>query len=396
MWRDGVRTSFADLFDQALLAVRGRRSRSLLTAAGIGLGIAATVATLGISASAAGAITGRFDAAQATAVSARINDPQTRPAPHALDVLRRLDGVTDAGLTCAGIDDGQLTNMPSTVSPDGGNRVAVHAAEAAALRALQVTPIRGRSFDDGHDLRGDRVALLDIAAAEALNLTPGRADSVVYLNDVPYALAGIYQAPAGAAHLTNAIVLPYRACRDSWVSFGEATVVARTELGAADQVGAALPVALMPEDPDAVTVQVPADLRSFRLGVEGETRALFLGLAAISLVIGALGVSNTTLVSVLERRSEIGLRRAVGASRRAIAGQFLIESSCFGLVGGIGGAVIGIDAISIVCLAKGWLVVIDPLLLFAGPAGGLLVGMLAGVYPARAAAQVAPATILRG
>jgi putative ABC transport system permease protein len=396
MRSDRVRTRVSDVFLQAFHAVLGRRGRSMLTASGIGLGIAATVATVGISASAGEAISGRFNAAQATAVSARFNDTQVRPEPGAVDELRQVNGVSEAGLTCTGTEDGRLSNVPTTISAEGGEPVAVVAAQPAALRALQVSTTRGRTFDDGHDLRGDRVAILDSSAAEALNLTPGRVDPVVYLDDVPYAVLGVYQAPTGAAELTNAIVLPYRACRDSWASFAEATVVARTALGAADQVSVAMPLALIPEDPAAVTVQAPADLRNFRQGVEGETQALFLGLAVVSLVIGALGVSNTTLVSVLERRSEIGLRRAIGASRRAVAGQFLVESSCFGLAGGVGGAIIGVDVISVVCLLKGWLVVVDPLLLLAGPAGGLVVGMLAGVYPAWAAARVAPAATLRG
>ncbi|MEU5780235.1 ABC transporter permease [Micromonospora lupini] len=390
-----IRTAPDDLFLQALRAVLGRRARSALTAAGIGLGIAATVATVGISASAAGAISGRFDAAQATAVLGRYNDVQVRPEPRAVDELRGLNGVVEAGLTCAGTDEGRLSNIPTRLDAEEGGRVAVYAAEPNALRALGVVLLQGRFFDDGHDLRGDRVALVDEVAAEALNLGATRPDPIVYFDDVPYAVVGVYEAPPGAAQLTNAIVLPYRACRDRWTSFAESTVVARTALGAADQVGSAMSLALVPEDPAAVTIQTPADLRSFRGGVEQETRALFLGLAAVSLVIGALGVSNTTLVSVLERRAEIGLRRAIGASRLAVAGQFLVESSCLGIVGGLGGAVIGIDVVSVVCLMKGWLVVIDPLLLVVGPVGGLVVGVLAGAYPAWAAARVAPATTLR-
>lgn len=151
----------------------------MLTAAGIGLGIAATVATVGISASAAEAISGRFDAAQATAVSARFNDAQVRPEPGAVDEFRQVNGVTEAGLTCTSTEDGRLSNVSTTISAKGGQQVTMVAAQPAALRALQVFVSRGRVFDDGHDLRGDRVAILDSSAAEALNLTPGDRKSVV-------------------------------------------------------------------------------------------------------------------------------------------------------------------------------------------------------------------------
>jgi putative ABC transport system permease protein len=144
--------------------------------------------------------------------------------------------------------------------------------------------------------------MLDTAAAEALGISDLAAGPMVYLGDDPYAVVGIYQAPAGEAQITNAMVVPYRACEDGWSNFAEATVAIRTDLGAADEVGALAALALEPTAPQSVKTLVPADLRTFRVGVERDTQSLFFGLAAVSLIIGALGISNTTLVSVLERR----------------------------------------------------------------------------------------------
>lgn len=392
----GGRTAITDVLGQAVGAILGRRLRSAFTAAGIGLGVAATVATVGISSSAAGAISDRFDAVAATTVTARYRDAAVRPDPATVHRLHQVNGVVDAGVSCATGQDSRLAATAADIADGGGERVDVLAAQPGALRAAGVELLAGRMFDDGHDERGDRVAIIDSVAARALRISdPGRSP-LIYVDDQRYALIGVYQAPVGQPQFTNAVVLPYAACRHGWAEFTESTVTARTDLGAADQVGGAMPLVLAPEDGSAVEVLIPADLRSFRQGVEQETQALFLGLAAVSLIIGALGVSNTMLISVLERRTEIGLRRAVGAGRPAVAGQFLVESALVGLAGGAAGTVIGIDVTSAVCLLQGWLVVLDPTVVFAGPLVGLAVGAVAGVYPAYAATRVLPAATLRG
>lgn len=388
-------TPIADVLLQAAQAVRGRRGRSLLTASGIALGITAAVATVGISASAGGAISERFDAVKATTVTGRYAVTAARPDGAVAGQVTRINGVAATGLFCSSENEELLSGTPARVAGDTAQRVAVASAQTGALNALRVDLVSGRYFDDGHEIRGDRVVLIDTVAARAMSMETLRPDTVLYLADKRYVVIGIYRAPPGEARLTNAAVVPYRACHDKWLTFGETTLVARTALGASEVVGAALPLALAPEDPGAITVEVPADLRSFRRGVESETQALFLGLAAVSLVIGALGVSNTTLVSVLERRSEIGLRRAVGASRLAVAGQFLVESALLGAAGGLIGTFLGVNVITVVTLIRGWIFVLDPWVLAAGPVGGLLVGMLAGAYPAFAAARVAPAETLR-
>jgi putative ABC transport system permease protein len=207
-------------------------------------------------------------------------------------------------------------------------------------------------------------------------------------------VVGFFRAPATDPQLTRAIVLPYSSCMDS--AFNPPEAALRTQLGAADQVGVEAPYALAPGNPQALSVAVPPDLSTFRKGVEADTRALFLGLAAVSLLIGAIGIGNTSYVAVLERRGEIGLRRSVGASRKAIAGQFLVESGALGLVGGILGTVLGVDITAITCLIKGWVVVLDLRLVAVGPLLGLATGMLAGLYPAAIAARLAPVDALRG
>ncbi|MFF8607493.1 ABC transporter permease [Streptomyces sp. NPDC015346] len=416
--RERTGTAFTDIVVQAVHAVLGRRLRSVLTVLGIALGIAAALATTGITASAADAVSGRFDTLKATAVTVRFHNEAARPTAEAAARARRLNGVRAAGLLCAADERPSVSALGPRYDWATPQELRVLAADEGALAALGVTARSGRLPDAGHMARGDAVAVVDTVAAKALGLdalleqTPEAAPSV-HLAGRPFTVIGSFRAPAGDARLTGSVVIPYASCAsdggvlnrpppvaeeggDRQLVFGATEAVLRTELGAAQQVGVEAPLALHPEGPDRLAAIVPADLGTFRGGVESETRALFLGLAGVSLLIGALGVSNTTYVSVVERRSEIGLRRAVGAGRAAVSAQFLVECGLLGLIGGVLGTAVGVDVTAGTALAKGWLVVLDPALTAAGPLLGLAVGMLAGVYPALAASRIAPAETLRG
>ena len=390
------RTAAQDVVAQALWAVRGRPTRSLLTALGVSLGVAATLATLGITASSAAAISDRFDATRATMVTVRYPDTLVRPDQEVIGGVRSLNGVVAAGFMCSATEERRLTTVDSRIADAVGERVNVHAVQPSALEALGVGLVTGRVFDDGHERRGDRVALVDTVAAESLGVIDVANHPLIYLDGEAYTAIGIIRASTGEAGLTAAAVVPYQECRRTPAAYRPTEAVIRTQLGAADQIGGEAPLALRPEDPASLTVLVPPDLRTFRRGVEQETRSLFLALAGVCLFVGAIGVSNTMLVAVLERRSEVGLRRAVGASRRAVAGQFLVESAILGAGGGLLGTVVAIDVTAVVCLYHGWLVVLDPLLVAVTPVAGVVVGMLAGLYPAWVAARIEPATTLRG
>ena len=390
-----ARTALLDVAAQAWAAVTGRPLRSLLTAAGVALGVAAAVATIGVTASAAAAISDRFDAARATEVTLRYPEHLRRPPGEVVAAVRRLNGVEHAGLLCQA-RQGE-TRASAVAGPHTGDRsVRLHriALQPEALAALGATVESGRIFDDGHGARREPVALLDSVAARELGIAEA-AGQIVYLEEMPVSVIGIYRAPRGDARLTAAVAVPYQVCQEDEPSFRPAEVVIRTALGAATQVSVEARLAIHPTGPAELVAVVPPELRTFQRGVEDDTRALFLGLAAVSMLMGALGVFNTTLVSVIERRGEIGLRRAIGASRRAVAGQFLLESGLLGLAGGLAGTIVAIDAVAAVALARSWLIVLPPGLVVAGPVLGVLVGILAGGYPAWVASRVVPADTLR-
>jgi len=150
-----------------------------------------------------------------------------------------------------------------------------------------------------------------------------------------------------------------------------------------------------PQNPEQVVVSRPSDALSARLAVQSSSTSLILGLGAIALLVGGVGIANIMFVSVLERRSEIGLRRALGAARVHIATQFLAEALLLSSIGGIVGVLAGVLATSVYATARGWSVLIPPLSIWAGLAAAVLIGAVAGLYPAMRAARLAPTDALR-
>lgn len=381
---------------EAFQSLRGRSMRTWMTAIGIALGIAATVATVGLSSTSAAAIAERFDATEATQVTISFSNSM-RDAGYAPDLesserVRGINGVANAGIFCA---SGEDLDASRTATQDYVRAVPVFGMEPGAMDAYGFEFTQGASFDAGHVARDDRVAIIDESAARDLGYSSLDGGPMIYLNGEGYALVGIYKAPEGEAKLTGAVIIPPTPCTAADKEYGAAQVFIRTDLGAADKVADTAPTAVFPEGADNLSVSKPSDLRSFRKGVENEMQALLLGLAAVSLVIGAVSVSNTALVSVMERRSEIGLRRAVGAARRAVAMQFVWESTLIGLIGGLFGTVLGVNVTAAVSLFRDWQIVFDPALFAAGPVIGAVVGVVAGVYPAWRASRIPPAVTLR-
>ncbi|WP_335986333.1 ABC transporter permease [Glycomyces sp. MUSA5-2] len=381
---------------EAFQSLRGRSMRTWMTAIGIALGIAATVATVGLSSTSAAAIAERFDATEATQVTVSFSDTMRDagygPTLEAAQRVREINGVADAGIVCGSTDDLAASR---TEAGDYVREVPVFGMEPGAMAAYGFEFTQGAAFDEGHVARGDQVAVIDESAARDLGYTSLEGGPMIYVDGREYALIGVYQAPEGEAKLTGAVVVPPTPCIEADPEYAAGQVFIRTDLGAADKVADTAPTAVFPEGPDNLSVSKPSDLRSFRKGVENEMQALLLGLAAVSLVIGAVSVSNTALVSVMERRSEIGLRRAVGAARRAVAMQFVWESTLIGLIGGLVGTVLGVNVTAFVSLYRDWQIVFDPALFAAGPVIGAVVGIVAGVYPAWRASRIPPAVTLR-
>ncbi|MFH9038846.1 ABC transporter permease [Streptomyces sp. NPDC017966] len=394
---------FRDLWSEALAGVLARPMRSALTTLGTVLGITTLVITIGVSSTAGNQIVGRFDALTATSVTVGVPSVASAdPGPlvdwSGVDAVRRLAGVESV----AAIADSQETagvevRAHHVVAPGEttGQTMAVVAASPTLPAAVRGGMTAGRFLDDGDIARHDRVAVLGDQAARLLGIDSVGNAPAVFLKGQAYTVIGILGGVEREQQLATAVILPPTTAADR-MGLGTVTrVLINTALGAAGQVARQAPIALAPGAEASLTVTAPTDPAEARKGVQGDVNGLFLVLGLVSLVVGAIGIANVTLVTVIERIGEIGLRRALGASRRQVAGQFLVESTTIGLLGGVVGAALGMVVVVIVSAVKEWTPVLDVRLALGAPVAGALVGLLAGLYPSLRASRMEPVDALR-
>lgn len=394
-----------DLFDETLAGVFARPARALLTTLGTVLGLASLVATMGISRTAGDQIVDRFNELQATQVTVRarsaggFGENQRDAAILPWDVEELLDplnGVVASGAVASVPDPGGVRSVPFVDPTANATRIVpVVAASAGFLHAVRGHIASGRMFDEGHIRRADRVVVLGAELAADLGIHDVAAQPGVYVGEELFTVIGIVDDAPRDRGLLGSVVMTSTIAAQRFDVTRPERIVVETDLGAARQVAEQAPVALNPNDPSTISASAPPDPQRSRDGVQNDLNGLFLLLGLISLVVGAIGIANVTLVTVMERTGEIGLRRALGARRRHIAGQILCESAAMGAVGGIIGASAGIITVVAVSAARQWTPVLDPWLPFAAPPAGALVGLVAGFYPSIRAARMEPVDALR-
>jgi ABC-type antimicrobial peptide transport system permease subunit len=405
MKEDRPHLAARDLVEEALASLTARPGRAVLTALGTVLGVAALVATLGLSKTAGNQIVGRFDALAATDITVTPKAAGAGRAGGGGNVLpwdvegriTRLNGVVSAG-TLSDVDlHGDLVRSVPVNDPVAQTefQLPVKTASPGLWAAVRARLATGRLPDAGHSARADRVAVVGSNVAEQLHATRVEDQPAIFLGDKLYTVIGVLESVSRQASLLNSVVIPEGAAQRDFGLEAPGSVQVETRIGAASLIAGQLPLALNPSDPAALKVTAPPEPRRVRAGVQSDLNTLFLLLGAVSLFIGAVGIANVTLVSVLERVGEIGLRRSLGAARRHIAGQFLLESTTLGLVGGILGAAVGTMVVVGVAASRTWTPVLEPWVPLGAPLLGGFVGLLSGIYPSVRAAAMEPVEALR-
>ncbi len=390
-WRDSL--------TEAAAAIGQRPIRTLLTALGTILGVGAFITTAGLAQTARAQVSARFDALAATEVRVQDAAPDgTNPFPDDPDViLEALNGVNHAGVSFVITDDGTLQPRNTATRPTASAQaVPVIAATPGAIDASLPTLTTGRTYDPWHERRGEHVALLGRVAANQLGITRVDNAPVVFIDDTAYTVFGIIDDVRRNPDLLLSITIPTTTATAQFdTRNAERQIIIDTAPGAAQLVGRQAPLALRPQQPERLQALVPPDPKTLRNQVEGDVQSLFYALSGLALLIGAVAITNATLLNIIERRPEIGLRRALGATRNHITRQIALEAALTGTIAGTIGGTIGLSAVTVTALAREWTPTIDPTLLLAAPVLGIVTGTIAGIIPALKASRTPPADTLR-
>jgi putative ABC transport system permease protein len=386
-----------DLAGLASIGLRTRKLRAGLSALGIAIGVAAIVAVLGLAASSSAALLAEIQQLGTnllTVTNGQTLTGDTAKLPEAAPgMIARLPGVTgaqDTG-TVSGVDVYKSPLIPSIET----NALSVDAATLGLPAAAGTSLAQGRYLNAATER--EPVAVLGAAAAQLLGIDRIRPGMRIWAGGQWLYVTGILNHAVLAPEIDSAVLIGFPAA-EQYLHFdghpSEIYVRTVNTPAATTAVDNLLGYQANPENPNQVNVSQPSDALTAQADAKGALDTLFLGLGAIALLVGAIGVANIMVISVLERRSEIGLRRALGATKRQIRIQFLAEAILLSLAGGAAGIIAGAAATAAYAHAKRWAVVIPPDAWAGGLAAALLIGAAAGLLPAIRAARLSPTQAL--
>lgn len=387
-----------DLLRLATVGLRTRKLRAALSVLGISIGIASLVAVLAISETSKADLLARIESLGTNLLTVGPGESflgEEAKLPAAAGGRIRLLGDVESAAAIT-IAEGVTVRRSSYVPPEVTGGIYVAAADPELLGTLEGTTASGRFVDRATERYP--AIVLGSTAAKRLGIR-GVEDLVqVYVAGRLFTVVGILDPLPLVPELDSAALVGYPvAARLFGTGRSPTKVYVRARDGEAQVRGAAalLPSAADPWGPEEVAVSRPSDVLEAKAAAEGSFTSLFLGLGAVALLVGGIGIANVMIISVLERRSEVGLRRALGARRRHIAVQFLGESFVLGIAGGIVGVLLGVGATAIYAAAEGLTLLVPPGAVAGGLAAACLLGALAGLYPAMRASRLTPTEALR-
>lgn len=387
------RLSFRDVVRVGAFGLRARRARVVLSALGIAIGIATMVAVVGLSESSRADLMARLDRLGTNLLTAEAGKDVTgdviKLPKNAVAMVERVGPVLHATATA----DVDARIRRSDVVPE--ERTAGVTAQAARLDLLSTL---GGEVHKGVWLSpaSERLptTVLGAVAAERLGIT--RTGETIMMNDTRVVVVGILKPLELVPTLDRVAMVGFPAAEGHFGFDGHPTTIfERSTDDSVEDVRAVLARTISPGDEGGVKVSRPSDALAAKAATDEGLTTLMLGLGAVALLVGGVGVANTMVISVLERRQEIGLRRSLGATRNAIRLQFLMESLLLSALGGATGALLGTAATYGFARAQEWTAVVPPWSLAGGLAATLLIGVVAGLYPAIRASRLHPTVALQ-
>jgi len=385
-----------DLLPVGTVGLRARRLRAGLSALGVAIGIAAIVAVLGITRSSQAELLAQIDRLGTdllTVTSGRSLEGQEAELPsRASGMLGRIDGVRQVAPTAqlAGVNVYRSDKVPAFQT----GALAVRACDPALLATLDGR-VRHGTFLNPATARYP-TTVLGYQAATTLGIATLGQPTRVWLGGHWFTVVGILDPLPLAPELDRSALVGFPvAGRLLGYQGHPSRIYVRTTTDSTTTVSSLLARTADPQHPEQVQASRPSDALTARVAAKRATTGLFLGLGAVALLVGGIGIANVMVIGVLERRSEIGLRRALGATRGHVAGQFVVESLLLATLGGVAGVAAGAAIAASVADRQRWPVQVPAVAVWGGLAAALAVGVVAGLYPAMRAARLAPTDALR-